>query len=254
MMYSKFGLSLISLYIFGIANAQKSVCGNQNKLLKHYTQIQSIENNIVTFKDKSTLLFDDGKEKNFYQRLTEADIEDQFHQTYPKGMLPKSIEKNMDPGRFRNEAFYKKVYGNTKMEVEQNLVEIIWCPKLVNQKIKVTKINGVSDKLIAISAELDKHPEWVNYISNIGGTFHWRLIKGTKRLSHHSFGTTLDLNVKYSNYWQWDYKTSDETKNLGYKNRIPQGIVDIFEKHGFIWGGKWYHYDTMHFEYRPELF
>ncbi|MEJ2663631.1 MAG: M15 family metallopeptidase, partial [Spirochaetia bacterium] len=26
-----------------------------------------------------------------------------------------------------------------------------------------------------------------------------------------------------------------------------------FEKYGFIWGGKWYHYDTMHFEYRPEL-
>ena len=25
------------------------------------------------------------------------------------------------------------------------------------------------------------------------------------------------------------------------------------EKHGFIWGGRWYHYDTMHFEYRPEL-
>jgi hypothetical protein len=29
--------------------------------------------------------------------------------------------------------------------------------------------------------------------------------------------------------------------------------VDIFERHGFIWGGKWAHYDTMHFEYRPEL-
>jgi hypothetical protein len=28
--------------------------------------------------------------------------------------------------------------------------------------------------------------------------------------------------------------------------------VEIFERHGFIWGGKWYHYDTMHFEYRPE--
>jgi len=22
----------------------------------------------------------------------------------------------------------------------------------------------------------------------------------------------------------------------------------------FIWRGRWYHYDTMHFEYRPELF
>jgi hypothetical protein len=30
-------------------------------------------------------------------------------------------------------------------------------------------------------------------------------------------------------------------------------IVRVFERHGFIWGGRWRHYDTMHFEYRPEL-
>jgi hypothetical protein len=36
-------------------------------------------------------------------------------------------------------------------------------------------------------------------------------------------------------------------------NQIPQVIVDAFEAEGFIWGGRWYHYDTMHFEYRPEL-
>ena len=42
-------------------------------------------------------------------------------------------------------------------------------------------------------------------------------------------------------------------KALVYHNQIPMDIVRIFEKHGFIWGGKWYHYDTMHFEYRPEL-
>jgi len=61
------------------------------------------------------------------------------------------------------------------------------------------------------------------------------------------------LNTKYSNYWQWDCKCTSENVDLSYKNKIPQGIIDIFEKHGFIWGGKWYHYDTMHFEYRPEL-
>ncbi len=38
-----------------------------------------------------------------------------------------------------------------------------------------------------------------------------------------------------------------------YRNRMPLEIVEIFERHGFIWGGRWYHYDTMHFEYRPEL-
>ena len=38
-----------------------------------------------------------------------------------------------------------------------------------------------------------------------------------------------------------------------YKNRMPLEIVEAFEHEGFIWGGQWAHYDTMHFEYRPEL-
>ena len=29
--------------------------------------------------------------------------------------------------------------------------------------------------------------------------------------------------------------------------------VDAFEAEGFIWGGRWYHFDSLHFEYRPEL-
>ena len=37
-----------------------------------------------------------------------------------------------------------------------------------------------------------------------------------------------------------------------YRSDTPAEIVEIFEKHGFIWGGRWFHYDTMHFEYRPE--
>jgi len=64
---------------------------------------------------------------------------------------------------------------------------------------------------------------------------------------------TLDINIKYSDYWQWACKCKNEDAQIDYQNRIPQIIIDIFEKHGFIWGGKWYHYDTMHFEYRPEL-
>ena len=42
-------------------------------------------------------------------------------------------------------------------------------------------------------------------------------------------------------------------RDAGLVNHIPLEIVAIFERHGFIWGGKWSHYDTMHFEYRPEL-
>ncbi|MGI9413195.1 MAG: M15 family metallopeptidase, partial [Hyphomicrobiales bacterium] len=67
----------------------------------------------------------------------------------------------------------------------------------------------------------------------------------------HAFAAAIDINVKTADYWRW----SKPAKNGVYRwrNRIPMEIVAIFERHGFIWGGRWYHYDTMHFEYRPEL-
>ena len=69
---------------------------------------------------------------------------------------------------------------------------------------------------------------------------------------------TLDINAEKSEYWQWDLKAQgipiSEEAALAYRNTVPWEIVEIFEKHEFVWGGKWYHYDTMHFEYRPELF
>jgi hypothetical protein len=124
----------------------------------------------------------------------------------------------------------------------------------VNVKLNFSKINNANLALIKVSKDLDEHPEWKKYLTNIGGTFNWRKISGTNRLSAHSFGITIDINTSFSNYWQWDCGCKDENKKLTYKNRIPDGIIEIFEKHGFIWGGRWKHYDTMHFEYRPEFF
>lgn len=158
-----------------------------------------------------------------------------------------------DPGRIRNEAFFMAVYGSTKEKVRSNLMEIVWCPKLVNQRILVNKRNGVAEHFIALSKELDEHPEFKKYLTQIGGTFNFRKISGTNRLSMHSFGITIDINIAHSNYWQWDCGCVNEDGVKGYKNRTPMALVLIFEKHGFIWGGRWKHYDTMHFEYRPEL-
>jgi hypothetical protein len=64
---------------------------------------------------------------------------------------------------------------------------------------------------------------------------------------------TIDIGVKYSDYWLWKNPGKSETAKIVYANRFPRELVLIFEKHGFIWGGRWYHYDTMHFEFRPEI-
>ena len=76
-------------------------------------------------------------------------------------------------------------------------------------------------------------------------------MRGAKRQSAHSYGMTIDIGVKYSDYWR--NQSTNENANIAYRNKYPHEIVEIFEKHGFIWGGRWYHYDTMHFEYRPEI-
>lgn len=214
-------------------------------------QIIDFDNNYLVFRDSSRLIFDDGKHKSVEELLENPDVQDMFAYSYPKGKAEVPV-KFQDPGRIRNDDFFKKMYGKTAAEVQKNLTTIVWCPKLVGQKLQISTINGVDKHLEAVSAELDEHPEWKDYLKS-AGTFYWRVVKGSKGLSGHSFGIAIDLNTKYSHYWEWDCKCTSENVELTYKNNIPQGIVDIFEKHGFIWGGKWYHYDTMHFEYRPEL-
>lgn len=250
----KIWLGIIFLLIINQVFAQ-SIPPAAQKLINAYPAfISGYANNQIIFKDGTKLTWDDGiKNKSWQQLLDHPDLKDMFQQEYPEDEVKATPVVNSDPGRIRNEAFFMKVYGPTKKQVESNLTTINWCPKLVGQKIVVTKVNGVDKQLLKISAELDNHPELKKYLTNIGGTFNWRNIKGTNRPSMHSFGMTIDINTAYSDYWQWACNCTVENAPVKYHNRIPQLIVDTFEKYGFIWGGKWYHYDTMHFEYRPEL-
>jgi hypothetical protein len=102
-----------------------------------------------------------------------------------------------------------------------------------------------------LAALLAQRPQLRQYVFPLGGTFAWRPIAGTKRLSPHSWGIAIDLNPRHGAYWRDRKKTGPEVEAM--RNNYPKEIVEVFEKHGFIWGGKWSHFDLMHFEYRPEM-
>jgi hypothetical protein len=107
-------------------------------------------------------------------------------------------------------------------------------------------VNGVADKLRAVAEEIERLPAKIKrFAYPSAGTFNCRTVRDTGKRSMHAYGAAIDLNTKFADYWLWS--------KAGYRNRIPFEIVAIFERHGFIWGGKWGHFDTMHFEYRPEL-
>ena len=173
-------------------------------------------------------------------------ILDQLATPYPAGAPP--LPPQDDPGRVRNQAFFDKMYGDCRAgQVAPNLVRVVWLPKTWGHAVSITSVNGVDRALDAVSRELDELPaEDRTYLRPIGGTYNCRPIAGSDQTSMHSWGAAIDINTAFSDYWRW-------SRSGEYRNRIPAEIVAAFERHGFIWGGRWSHFDTMHFEYRPEL-
>jgi hypothetical protein len=207
----------------------------------------------LVWKDGSRMPLSDGRnDKTFEQLLDNPDIKDQFRFPYPLGAGLKVPAVNEDPGRVRNEKFFVKMYGDCrKGEVAKRLEQVAWMPARRGGTLRVTAVNGVNRKLAEAVKELETLPaDMTQYLVPSSGTYNCRTIANTTRLSVHAFGAAIDINDKLSDYWEW---SKGKDGKFVWKNRIPGAIGEIFERHGFIWGAKWYHVDSMHFEYRPEL-
>jgi peptidoglycan L-alanyl-D-glutamate endopeptidase CwlK len=250
-----FFLMMLSL-VPGIQSAETgSVPPKAEAFLRAYPNFFSgFKENTLLFREGGGMQFDDGRSKTFEELLSTPDPEDELSQAYPTGSQSFGVPAvNFDPGRYRCAALFKKMYGETAKEVESHLTTIRWLPHSTQTVVRISRVNGIDHQLEAVSAELDQlPPEDKKYVLKTGGTFNWRPIAGSDQLSAHAFGIAVDIDPDSSDYWHWNIG-GDHGKLIPYKNRIPHKIVEIFERHGFIWGGKWYHYDTMHFEYRPEL-
>ncbi|GAB6039077.1 M15 family metallopeptidase [Fundidesulfovibrio butyratiphilus] len=203
----------------------------------------------VTLADGVRLPYDDGKAKSAEEALDTPDIEDMLAQVYPLGPVTAEPAPGFHPGRRRVASFFKAAYGHTPEEVKANLVTV----DFLGKPVRFNGRNGAAKALEAVSAELSqliaRRPEVAGFLLPVSGTFAWRQIAGTERLSMHSFGAAIDVNAKRNTYWRW-YKGHDP---LGVRRAFPAEAAAIFERHGFVWGGKWAEFDIMHFEYRPEL-
>lgn len=216
--------------------------------------LAAVEDGVLVWRDGSRMPIDDGQgQKRFEDWLATPDLEDMLAQPYPAGAAATAPALNADPGRARNAAFFNRMYGDCrKGEVARHLTDVVWLPRKSGQRLQITRINGVDRKLAAVSAELDLLPaRFDGYLVPSAGTYNCRPIAGTDRVSAHGHGIAIDIATRHASYWRWT--GSRAGGHVAYANSVPMEIVRIFEKHGFIWGGRWYHFDTMRFEYRPEL-
>lgn len=214
--------------------------------------IAGVADGFLILRGGAKLKISDGRtDKSFDELLEKPDVDDMFYAAYPAGTPPRPPGRNFDPGRVRFEPLFIAMYGDCKTNaLTKSLHAVEWLPQHHGGKVMITAVNGVDRALAAVSQELDQLPgDLVKYLKPSAGTYNCRAIAGSSARSMHAYAAAIDINVTYSDYWRWAPHPAEPT----WKNRIPIEVVQIFERHGFIWGGYWYHYDTMHFEYRPEL-
>jgi hypothetical protein len=245
-------LSISALLFLGSVSVMgQQVPANVTSLQKYYGSFFQYENNRLYFKDGTSVVYDDGiNDKSYPEMIERPDIEDQF--TFPYPVPSKKAIRYDDPGRVRNDTFFRMIYGQTKEALENNLTTIDWCPRFNGGTIRVTRVLGIDQKLQAISAELESHPEWTDVLK--GGAIAYDAAKKKNwNRAPHNLGYSIDHLIPGKHHWQTECGCTLENAEIKGGDRLPNGLIAIFEKHGFIWGGNWYHYESLHFEYRPEL-
>ncbi len=200
--------------------------------------------------DGSHMPLHDGSAGATHQaQLEYGDLAAQMAQVYTPFAPLQPPGTDVEPGRIRNAAFLAKLYGQTPQAVRRKLQPLRWLDGTI---VRIQGQFGLPQQLAAVRDDLARLPaDVVGAARHTAGAFVWRRIHGTQRQSAHAYGIAIDVGVAASDYWQWD--TADAQGRRIWHNRMAPEVVAAFERHGFIWGGRWDHYDTMHFEYRPEL-
>ncbi len=159
-----------------------------------------------------------------------------------------------------NLEFFDSLYdGKTRTSMERHIVSTHFLGKRVNlHRDIVPSLAAVEER---IREEAQRNPKVRDFIRSIGRVegYNWREIRGRQDRSFHSWGIALDIlptGWQQKNiYWRWLSDRNPDWMLIPLEHRWipPQEVVSIFERYGFVWGGKWLQWDNIHFEYRPEL-
>ncbi|MCT8977428.1 M15 family metallopeptidase [Clostridium sp. CX1] len=203
----------------------------------------------LVMKSGKRILYDDKKIKTYEQKLENPDLQDMMEQVYPLSTDLKLMDKNFDPGRCRAYGILNEVYGSSQQQIQSNLARVNfgYTPLQFNDKNKAAE--SLKDVMKDLTPLIERNSAIRAAVIPCSGTFNYRLISGTNRLSPHSFGIAIDLARDRRDYWKW----ANEEQGQKRLDSYPREVVEIFEKNNFIWGGKWGHFDILHFEYRPEI-
>jgi hypothetical protein len=201
------------------------------------------------------------------------DYDPQPFYSYPAELPPWKPPSGEDEERMRNAAgrrrlnppkrsqhFYDALWRASSREESYDRVKSIrFLGRSVLIHYSIMEELALVEEKILTEAKTSAHiRQWINNIGSLSG-WNWRSIADTRSRSFHAYGAALDLLPASAGgletYWLWTSNHRSDWWAVPYAGRLhpPEEVIKAFEDQGFIWGGKWLFFDTMHFEYRPEI-
>jgi hypothetical protein len=191
-------------------------------------------------------------------RLGEVKRSDPIFYRYPLEPLLSPLPFT-DPPSYSTD-YLEALFGRTEAQVRKNCrsASFLGHRVFVNTRIlgPLREVEGEIRQAASFDPEV---AEWMERL-DIVYSFIFRDIAHSQTRSLHGFGLALDLvPASYGGrqvYWRWSRVLNRQDWHqtpLNQRWSPPQAVIEAFEHHGFVWGGKWSHFDTIHFEYRPEI-
>jgi hypothetical protein len=160
----------------------------------------------------------------------------------------------------RSSGFFDALWGisnESDADSNQQIVRFLGLKVTVHRAL-VAPLGRVEARLTSLRATDPTLDAFIKGLSHLEG-YNWRDIAETRSRSNHSYGAAIDIIPKNFGgqipYWLWapQEKTGWYRAAWAHRWQPHPAMIEAFEAEGFIWGGKWLLFDTIHFEYRPEI-
>jgi flavodoxin len=177
----------------------------------------------------------------------------------PSGSSYSLYRLSVNSGAIRSPLFAAlwQVHDREEAFSRQKWINFLGWPVQIHQDI-AAPLGRVETRIQELAKNDPEIQGWIKNLQSITG-WNWRNVAGSTNLSFHAYGAAVDLLMKNQSgmetYWQWTAAKGTDWRSVPAEKRQnpPVAAIRAFEEQGFIWGGRWPRYDTMHFEYHPEL-
>lgn len=192
-------------------------------------------------------------------RLDREDECDPIFYRYPLGPMTELPDVPDEMPRYCTDLL-ESLWGDTEKQIREHGRSVIFLDhRMFVNELLVAPLGAVEAEVRRVATRDPSVQAWIEEME-ITYSFSYREIAGSETRSQHAWGMAVDfVPGSYDGravYWRWSRVLDREGWHripIEQRWSPPQTVIEIFERHGFVWGGKWAHFDGIHFEYRPEI-